>query len=45
MTEYTITVEGYESGLTASAIEEMMRGTFGSLEGVDDISVTVEESD
>jgi hypothetical protein len=41
MTEYTITIDGYESGLTKEGVEKMIRtGILNS----DDMDVTVEES-
>jgi len=39
MTEYTITIDGYESGLTEKAIEQSFREQFGSY----DVDITVEE--
>jgi hypothetical protein len=40
MTEYTITIDGYRSGLTENAIEQSFREQFGSY----DVTITVEES-
>lgn len=38
MTTYTITIENYEDGLTASAVEDMIRDQLGG----QDVDVTVE---
>jgi hypothetical protein len=42
MTEYTITIDGYESGLTAKTVEQMFRERY---EGADaqQVEITVEE--
>lgn len=40
MTEYTITIEGYESGLTPSAVEDVVSDMFGNTT----TNVTVTES-
>lgn len=40
MTEYDITIEGYESGLTADTVEQTFREQFGS----QDVTITVEEN-
>jgi len=39
MTEYTITVDGYESGLTEKAVEQTVREQFGG----QDVTITVTE--
>jgi len=38
MTEYTITIDGYESGLTRKTVEQMIREQFGG----QDIKIDVE---
>jgi hypothetical protein len=35
MSEYTIRIEGHESGLTASAVEDMVGGMFPDAENVE----------
>jgi hypothetical protein len=40
MTEYTITIEGYESGLTKTTVESIIRGLFPHSE-----SISVDESE
>jgi hypothetical protein len=42
MTEYTITIDGYESGLTKEGVEKMIQT---GLPHSDDMDVTVEESE
>jgi hypothetical protein len=37
MTEYTITVDGYESGLTEKTVEQAVREQFGG----QDVTITV----
>lgn len=39
MTEYTITVDGYETGLTRKTVEQMIREQFGG----QDVDITVRE--
>jgi hypothetical protein len=41
MTEYTITIDGYESGLTTKTVEQQFREQYGAPE----TKVTVTESD
>jgi len=41
MPEYTITIDGYESGLTAKTVEQQFREQYGSPE----IEITVTESE
>jgi len=41
MTEYTITIEGYESGLTEKTVEQQFREQYGG----PDMTITVQESD
>jgi hypothetical protein len=43
MTEYTITIDGYESGLTRNTVEQMIREQFGGQDV--DITVSEEKSD
>jgi len=42
MTEYTITIDGYESGLTRKTVEQMMREQFGGQDV--EIHVTEDQS-
>lgn len=39
MTEYQITIDGYESGLTAKTVEQQFRDMYGS----EEIEITVEQ--
>jgi len=41
MTEYTITIDGYESGLTGKTIEQQFREIYGA----EDVEITVSTSD
>lgn len=41
MSEYTITIDGYESGLTEKTVEQQFREQYGGPE----IDITVTESD
>ena len=41
MTEYTVTIDGYESGLTEKTVEQQFREQYGG----SDVSITVEESE
>ena len=38
MTEYTVTIEGYESGLTAKTVEQQFREMYGG----PDVTIEVE---
>jgi hypothetical protein len=42
MTEYTITVNGYESGLTGSTVEQVFEDMLGRHAG--EVTITVEEA-
>jgi len=41
MSQYTITIDGYESGLTKEAVKQQFEEMWGS--GWDDVTITVEE--
>jgi len=41
MTEYTITIDGYESGLTAKTVEQQFREQFGG----QDVHISVREKE
>ena len=41
MTEYTVTIDCYESGLTEKTVEQQFREQYGG----PDVSITVEESE
>lgn len=41
MPEYTVTIDGYESGLTEKTVEQQFREQYGG----PDVSITVEESE
>ena len=41
MTEYTVTIDGYKSGLTEKTVEQQFREQYGG----PDVSIIVEESE